>query len=438
MRKILTFLGLCLLLTPSLRAENLIDIYKLALENDPTFRAAKQEFLATQEIRNQRFALFLPALNISASYTDLRQRYSFIGTPRDDKYVTKNYGLNLKQALYRHDYFVQYRQANYQVAQASANLNNAAQELILRAAQSYFEVLGAIDNLDFSKAEKKSIEEQLNQTKQRFEVGLTAITDVHEAQSRYDQSVAQNIAAKNLLAISRENLREVTGQYPQVISRLSDKTPLLRPEPEDIEQWTEIASKQSLSLIAAEKAMQVAREEVNRQRAGHYPTLDLVASKSESITEGGAFVEFTGKKQTDTRIGLQLNVPIYEGGLVNSKTSQAAYQYNRAKELYERQRRATENQTRSAYLNVLANISQVLAYEQALKSSRTALEATEAGYEVGTRTAVDVLNSRREVFRAERDYAKSRYTYILETLTLRQAAGTLSDEALQVINRWLQ
>lgn len=438
MRKILIFLSLYLLLMSSPQAEDLIDIYKLALKNDPTFRAAKQEFLATQEIKNQSFALFLPALNITANYNDLRQQYTFIGSPRDDKYTSKNYGLTLKQVVYRYDYFVQYRQANYQVAQASANLNNAAQELILRVAQRYFEVLGASDNLNFAQAEKKSIAEQLNQAKQRFEVGLTAITDVYEAQSRYDQSVAQNIAAENLLAISRENLREIIGQYPPEITQLSAKTPLVRPNPENIDQWTEIASKQSLSLIAAEKAMQIAREEINRQRAGHYPTLELVASKTQSITQGGAFVSFTGKDQTDTRIGLQLNLPIYQGGLVNSKTSQAAYQYNQAKELYERQRRSTENQTRSAYLNVLANISQVLAYKQALKSSRTALEATEAGYEVGTRTAVDVLNSRREVFRAERDYAKSRYTYILETLTLRQAAGTLSNEALQVINHWLQ
>ncbi|HEB86256.1 MAG TPA: type I secretion protein TolC, partial [Gammaproteobacteria bacterium] len=266
----------------------------------------------------------------------------------------------------------------------------------------------------------------------------TAITGVYEAQSRYDQSVAQTIAAKNLLAISRENLHEVIGQYPKNIAPLSAKTPLLRPQPEDIDQWAKIASQQSLSLIAAEKAMQIAREEINRQRAGQYPTLDLVASRTESITEGGAFVAFTGKKQTDTRIGLELNVPIYQGGLISSKTRQAVYQYNRAKELYERQRRTTENKTRSAYLNVESNISQVLAYKQALKSSRTALQATETGYKVGTRTTVDVLNSRREVFRAERDYAKSRYAYILETLTLQQAAGTLSDTALKTINRWLQ
>ncbi len=438
MRKILICLSFCLLASSPLRAENLADIYKLALENDPTFAAAKQEFLATQEIKNQSFALFLPALSFSANYTNLKQKYTVAGADTKYSYNTNGYGLNLKQMIYRHDYFIQYKQADYQVARASANFNNAAQELILRVSQRYFEVLGAIDNLDFANAEKKAIEEQLNQTKQRFEVGLTAITDVHEAQARYDQSVAQTIAAENLLAISRENLREITGQLPQNIARLSAKTPLVRPDPENIEQWMEIANKQSLSLIAAEKAMQIAREQINLNRAGHYPTLDLVASQTYSSSDGGAFIGFTGRDQEETRIGLQLNLPIYQGGLVNSRTSQAAYQYNQAKELYERQRRRTENQTRSAYLNVLANISQVQAYEQALKSSRTALEATEAGYEVGTRTAVDVLNSRREVFRAERDYAKSRYTYILETLSLRQAAGTLSDDAINAISRWLQ
>lgn len=438
MRKILISLMLCLFASASVHAENLVDIYKLARVNDPTFRAAKQEFLATREVRNQSLALFLPALNITGNYSHLQQEYTFVGTPRNDRYISKSYGLNLKQVIYRYDYFAQYREANYQVAQASANFNNAAQELIIRVAQRYFDMLGAKDNLDFALAEKKAIAEQLKQAKQRFKVGLTAITGVYEAQSRYDQSVAQTIAAKNQLAISRENMHEVIGQYPKSIARLSAHTPLLKPEPDDIEQWTKIAGQQSLSLIAAQKAMQIAHEEVKRQRAGHYPTLDLVASKTKSITEGGAFVSFTGKDQTDTRISLQFNLPIYQGGLISSKTRQAAYQYNRAKDLYERQRRTTENETRSAYLNVQADISQVLAYKQALKSSSTALEATEAGYEVGTRTAVDVLNSRREVFRAERDYAKSRYAYIIETLTLRQAAGTLSDADLDALNRWLQ
>ena len=429
---------LLLLAAPGLHAEDLLDTYKLALENDPAFRAARQEFLATREIRDQSLALFLPAISFSASYTNINQNYTVAGTDTKYDYNSSSYGLNLRQMIYRHDYFVQYRQADYRVAQASANFNNAAQDLILRVAQRYFEVLGAMDNLEFANAEKKAIEEQLNQTRQRFEVGLTAITDVHEAQSRYDQSVAQVIAAENLLAITRENLREITGHYPEAIAPLSSKTPLVRPEPDDIEQWMEIASQQSLSLIAAEKAMEVAREQINLSRAGHYPTLDLVANQTYSSTDGGAFIGFTGRDQEETRIGLQLNLPLYQGGLVNSKTRQAAYQYNQAKELYERQRRLTENRTRSAYLNVIANISQVQAYEQALKSSRTALEATEAGYDVGTRTAVDVLNSRREVFRAERDYAKARYTYILETLALRQAAGTLSDKALEGINRWLQ
>ncbi len=438
MRKIIISIGFGLLASSALQAENLADVYKQALANDPTFAAAQQEFLATQEIKNQSFALFLPAISLGANYTNINQKYTVAGIDTKYDYNTNSYGLNLKQMIYRHEYFVQYKQADYQVAQASANFNNAAQELILRVSQRYFDILGAIDNLDFTVAEKKSIKEQLNQTKQRFEVGLTAITDVHEAQARYDQSVAQTIAAENLLAISRENLREITGQQPENIAQLAADTPLVKPDPEDIEQWTEIAGKQSLSLIAAEKAMQIAREEVNLQRAGHYPTLDLVANQTYSSSDGGAFIGFTGKDQEETRIGLQFNLPIYEGGRVSSKTSQAAFQYSQSKDLYERQRRTTENQTRSAYLNVLANISQVLAYEQALKSSRTALEATEAGYEVGTRTAVDVLNSRREVFRAERDYAKSRYAYILETLSLRQAAGTLSDDAVNAITRWLK
>jgi outer membrane protein len=324
------------------------------------------------------------------------------------------------------------------VAQATANFGSAKQGLLLRVAEAYFQVLGAEDNLNFTRAEQKAIAEQLKQAKQRFKVGLTAITDVHEAQARYDQSVAQSIAAENRLAVSRESLREITGQYFSVLAPLSKQSPLIAPDPQNIEQWVNTAKDKSLPLLAAEQAMRIAREEIARNRAGHYPTLDLVASQSHTETDGGAFVTFTGKQTDDTRIGVQLNLPLYQGGLVSSQTRQAAYKYQQARELYEQQQRATERQTRNAYLNVLANISQVKAFRQALQSTRTALEATEAGYQVGTRTAVDVLNARREVFRAERDYAQARYAYILETLRLKQAAGTLGEQDLAAINRWLQ
>jgi len=426
-------------------AENLLSIYHLAQQNDPTFRAAQQEYNANREIRRQSLAAFLPVLNLSANYDNISQEYSTTGTTgtsdntNKSDYTNKGYTLSLNQAIYHHDFYVQYRQAGYQVQQASANFNIAAQDLVVRTATAYFKVLGAIDNLTFAKAEKKSIAEQLHQTKQRFEVGLTAITDVHEAQSRFDQSTAQTIAAENLLAINRENLRELIGQYPQSISPLADDAPLVNPDPNDIEEWAKIAAKQSLALLASEKAMQIAREEINRKRSGHYPTLDLVASVGHTEQNGGALLSnITGSETNDTRIGVRLNIPLYQGGLVNSQTNEAAYRYQAAREKYEQQRRATERQTRSSYLNVIANISQVRALRQALKSSRTALEATEAGYQVGTRTAVDVLNSRREVFRSERDYAQARYTYILETLRLQQAAGILGEDDVVGVNNWLQ
>lgn len=436
MRKLLLFTLLSFIFLQSATAENLLEIYRQAQKSDPTFLAAQQEFFAVEEAKNQSFALFLPALSLSASYDEINKKNKATGD--STQYTTKGYNLALNQAIFHNDYFVQYRQADYRVAQAAANFNSAALDLIVRVSQAYFEVLGAIDNLTFSQAEQKAIAEQLHQTKQRFKVGLTAITDVHEAQSRYDQSRAQTIAAENLLAVSRENLREVTGQYPQSLSELAADTPLVRPDPDDIEQWAKIAAEQSLELLAADKAMQIAREEVNRRRSGHYPTLDLVASAGYT-NDDGPISEITNIQETeDARIGLVLNLPIYQGGLVVSQTDEAAYRYQQSKDLYEQQRRATDRQTRSSYLNVISNISSVIAFKQALRSTRTALEATQAGYEVGTRTAVDLLNSRREVFRAERDYARSRYTYIVETLRLKQAAGTLTEDSVAAINQWLK
>ncbi len=418
------------------QAENLVEVYKTAVENDPTYLAAYADYQAVLESKKQSVAPLLPNLNLDADYQDISQEYTTSSTTSLD-YTELNYSLNLSQAIFRYNFWVQLRQANIQVAQAEANFSNARQALILRVAERYFEVLAAGDNLTFAKAEKEAIGEQLNQTKQRFEVGLSAITDVHEAQARYDTAVAQNIEAENLLANTKENLREVTGQYYENLAILVEESPLVAPKPENIEAWLDIAKERSLSLIAAEKEMQIAREDVSRNRAGHYPTLDLVASHSYSDSDGGLVFQ-SGREVDDTRIGLQFNLPIYEGGLISSQTREAAHRYQQSKDLYEQQRRATERETRSSYLNVVANISTVRAFRQALTSNKTALEATEAGYEVGTRTAVDVLNSRRELFRAVRDYARSRYTYILETLRLKAAVGTLTEQDVAAINNWLE
>ncbi len=435
MRKITLAAAINLLLILPAQAENLHQVYKTAANNDPTYLAAYADYQAIRENRQQSVAPLLPSVNLSADYNDISQEFSNLGATDFTEY---SYNLNLSQAIFRYNFWVQLRQANILVAQAEANFSNARQALILRVAERYFEVLAAGDNLTFARSEKEAIGEQLNQTKQRFEVGLTAITDVHEAQARYDQAVAQNIQAENLLANTKENLREVTGQYYENLSILVEESPLVAPKPENVEAWLDIAKERSLSVIAAEKEMQIAREDVSRNRAGHFPTLDLVANYSHTDADGGLFNSLTGQEVDDTRVGLQFNLPIYEGGLISSQTRESAHRYQQSKDLYEQQRRATERETRSSYLNVLANISSVRAFGQALTSSRTALEATEAGYEVGTRTAVDVLNQRRELFRAERDYARSRYTYILETLRLKAAVGTLTEQDVAAINNWLK
>ena len=423
----------------SAQAENLTQIYKLSLQNDPQFQAAAAEQKAIEETRSQSLAPLLPQLNLTAHTTDNSQEVksssSSLFTVGKSDYDTSGYTLSLKQAIYHHDYYVQLRQADAQVAQAAANYRTAEQDLIVRVAERYFQFLGALDNLAFARAEKRAISQQLNQTKQRFKVGLTAITDVHEAQARYDQAVAQTINAENLLAVTRENLRELTGQAHNQLSPLNEQSPLIPPDPQDLDRWVETALQQSAPLIVAEKAMDIALEEINRNRAGHYPTLDLVADKTYTDTTGGSF----GARETDdVTVSLQLNIPLYSGGLVSSQTREAAFRHQQARQQYELQRRTTERLTRSSYLNVIANISQVQAFKQALASSRTALEATQAGFEVGTRTAVDVLDSQRELFRAERDYAQSRYTYILETFRLKQAAGILTENDLKQVNTWLQ
>lgn len=438
MRKIkLYFIAACFLsiVSTSSFAEDLLLVYKSAVENDPQFRAAQAAYKAQLENKTQSVASLLPTISASAHYTENdNETLTTSATPY--KYKTNGYNLNLTQPLYRHKNFVGISQANAQVAQALAIFENAKQDLILRVATKYFAVLAAEDDLEFAIAERKSISEQLIQTQQRFNVGLIAITDVHEAQARYDQAVARAIIAENTLAISREILREITAKNHSTLAFLSIKLPLVRPEPANIDQWVKTANAQNALLISSQKNVDVAVAEVSRQSAGHYPTLDLTAN--HSYTNYGDGVSGGPREQNNNSISLQLNVPLYQGGIVNSLTRSAEHRLNEARENYELQKRATERQTRNSYLGVIASISTVKALKQALASSLIALEATQAGFEVGTRTAVDVLDSQRELYRARRDYAQVRYNYVLETLKLKLAAGTLSVVDLEQLNPWLK
>ena len=304
----------------------------------------------------------------------------------------------------------------------------------MRVAQAYYKVLAAQDNLKFATAEKASIARQLEQNQQRFNVGLIAITDVKESQAQYDLSVAQWITAENTLANTRESLRSLLGVEADELLPLADDIPLQIPQPENIDEWVKTAQQNNLALKAAEFSLDVAQKQVGIQRAGHYPSLSLIASRNDATTDG---LNSGDTEQTNDTITLNLNVPIYSGGLTNAKTREAAALKERARVLRDQARRDTEQLSRTSYLGVTASIARVTAFKQALVSTQAAYEATNAGYEVGTRTAIDVLVALREQYRAERDYAQSRYDYIINFLQLKQSAGMLARDDVVLVNQWL-
>ncbi len=412
--------------------DDLFDIFQIASQNDPTYAAAIQEYNAAKQASPKAWSSALPQLNLQGSHTEVYDE-SRNGSAGED-YDRDQYALTLTQTIYNKAQFDAISQAGYQVLQAEANYANARHDLIIRVAERYFNILSEQANLVFAKAEKKAIAQQLDQAKQRFNVGLTAITDVHEAQARYDQAVAQEIEAQRLYDISLESLREVTGQVHTTLATVNEQHTFVAPEPNSIDAWVTTALDNNLQLKAAQSNVEIARESKGIANAGHYPTLDLEATYSDSDSSGGQFGAF----ETDqTSVALVLNIPIFAGGGVNANSREAAALYQQSKELYEQQRRITEREARNSYLTVISSISQVNALKQALISTQTALEATKAGFEVGTRTAVDVLDSQREMYRAQRNYIRARHDYIVNTLRLKQAAGTLVDEDVKLINAWL-
>lgn len=420
-----------LLLMPA-AADDLITVYRQALVSDPTFRAADAAYLAALETRPQSLAVLLPDLSVTGSYS--RNRFD----PRNSDPATYStnqiYALGLRQPIFRRDRFIQLEQADSRVAQADAEYVAARHDLIIRVATAYFLLLGTQDNLTFVRADKLALTRTLDQAQQRFEVGLAAITDSLKAQAAYDIAVSDEITAEQLLADAREALRELTGTLPEQPEILQPDIPLLAPEPARDEQWVAAASEQNPLVLAARAAATTAREEVRVQQSGHYPTLDLTANYTYRDTQFGGFVPL---ERNDSGVGLELNLPIYQGGLVTSQTRQSRYLYNQAMEEQAKQQRAIERQTRDNYRGVISGISRVNALQRAIQSNEKAYEAAESGFEVGTRDIIDVLDAQRELLRARRDHARSRYDYLLDTLRLRQAAGILEEADLVQINEWL-
>ena len=448
--KYLSFVAAILATPLTSNAASLLEVYQQALQSDPLIHEAEARRLATEEATPQARSLLFPQIEANAGWqsTDSTGNQLVVDTtgfntaPFEADSTSKNWDVGLRQTIFRWGQVVGLKQAGKRVAQAGADYEAAQQDLIIRVAARYFDVLGAEDILTSIHADRQAIARQLEQAKQRFEVGLIAITDVQESQAAYDQSIADEIGAKRSLATAREFLREITGQYVDSLSAPVEQLPLPSPNPADEASWIDLAMTQNLLLVSSRLGEEVARHEISFRRTGHYPTVDLVAGRSYNESAGesqlGPFpVSPIDSDSTSDSIALRFNLPIFQGGRTSSRVREAVYLHRASMEQLQRVSRETERATRDAYLGVLAEISRVKALKQAVASSRTALEATQAGFDVGTRTIVDVLISQRALYTAITNYYRSRYAYIGNVLLLKQAAGSLQVQDLEEIDRWL-
>jgi outer membrane protein len=448
-------IGACLAASASAQ-ESLIDIYNRALQNDPAIREAEATYLSQAEVKPQARAALLPSLNLTAQRRNNHQDSpggSDIGggisvgsrTITDQDFTTWNIGLT--QTLFNWANYATLRSAEKRVARAETDFESAKQGLMIRVSQRYFDVLAAEDNLSSASAAREAISRQLEQSQRRFEVGLIAITDVQQSQAGYDDAVAAEIEAQRGVASAHESLREIIGEIIMDLAAPTDNAPLLSPDPPNPEQWVQTALQQNLALISSRLAAEVAEEDIDVARGSRLPTLSLTAgysnARQDSVTEVfdnilGNSLRTINTEPEGKNWSLDLRFPIFTGGLNQSRIQQSVYNHRVATEALERISRQTERQTRDAYLGVISNVARVRALRQAVESNRTALRATEAGFEVGTQTTVDVLTSQNALRRAETTYSQSRYQYILNVLLLKQAAGTLSAADLMEIDGWLQ
>jgi len=413
-------------------AQNLVDIYRLAEQNDATLKIAQADYDSSKETLPIASSTRRPQVNFSAQQSHQESDRSTTGNNTNQNL---GYTLSLTQTLYNAQTSAQVDAAGSSVRQAAAKLEVAEQDLVIRVATRYFAILSAQDSVKFARAEQNAIARQLEQAQKRFEVGLIAITDVHEAQALYDSSLAQSLLAENQLDNAFQALQVITAQpASSTMAELGNQLPLIIPQPADIQAWVNTSLKNNQNLVAAQAASQAAKYELRRQSRGHYPTVDFSTSYNQSSIDDDLLGDYD---QDDIRLMVQLKVPLFTGGRIEATQKKAASAYLSAQNNALLQNRLTSQQTRIAYLGVVSGISQVNAFKQALNSSTTALKATEAGFEVGTRTSVDVLVSLRETFRAQRDYSSARYDYLVNTLRLKQAAGLLSPNDLTDINRWL-
>ncbi len=440
---------------PGASATNFLEVYHEALHNDPTYRQAYANYMAAREARPEAWAALLPQISATAGKTWTHSSgssgqfnvaangslytYNVASSANDN---AKQWSLNLSENLFSWTDWMNLKAANSQVAEAQAAYEAAAQNLILRTASAYFNVLSAVDILHAQQSSLKALTLGLEQAKERFKVGLIAITDVEQARAARDTAAAQVITAKQALANALDQLQVITGAQYRTLTEPGESLPLAMPNPASQNAWVQTSLRQNLTLIATRLAQNVAEDNVRAAFGSDIPTVSLVASRSYSSNSSnetifGQFIRGLGSTSNDRQIGIEFSLPIFSGGGDLARIHQTQYQAMAAQDAVEQASRSTIQQARDAYLGVITGIANVRALRQALTSSQTAFKATEAGYKVGTQTEVDVLNALSSLVAAQSNYATSRYSYINSIIQLQYAAGTLTPAQVQTINRWL-
>jgi outer membrane protein len=425
-------------------AEDLAQIYRDALANDPTLAAARATWEASQEAVPQARAGLLPVLSLlgTANEQDFNENLHTDPTTKfHQRFGAASYTVSATQPLYRAQNWISLDQATKQVGQSDYVLASAQQDLIVRTVQAYLDVLLAQFSIELTLNQKAAVSENLAQAKRNFEVGTATITDTNDAQAKYDQIVAQEIAVRNDLETKIAALRAIIGRTPKDLARAGGNFQPEPPAPNALEAWVDKALQQNYQVRIAQSNYDIAVLEIDRQRAGHYPTLDLVASFNQGYAGGGASTNLAANFSSDTRlgvIGLQLSVPIYQGGFVNSRVKQAIANQDAARQNLEQARRNAQLQAQNSFAGVTSGVAQVKALQQAVKSAQVSYDSTRLGLEVGVRTNLDVLNQQQQVYQTRYNLAQSYYNFVVNALKLKQAVGTLGDADVERLNRDLR
>ena len=419
------------------QAQDLLQVYRDSAKYDAQYAAARHALQAGLEKLPQGRALVLPTIGLTAAATRSNLQIEPYGpspAPASERWFNnRNYQLQLSQPVFRMQNWLQYDQAEQQVRQAEATYGQAGQDLIVRVAQAYFDVLASEDTLALVRAQKAAISEQLAQAKRNFEVGTATITDTHEAQARYDLVVAQEISAQNDLENKKKALAQIAGRDYAGLRPLRPQVTLAQPSPADMNAWVDLARKQAYPVVIQDAATQIAELQSRIGKAAHYPTLDLVATYSQT-EQTGSNISANSSRLNLGSLGLQLALPLYQGGAISSREREAAALFEKSKQDLENAKRTSVLQAQQSYLAVINGIAQVRALEQALVSSQSALDSNKLGYEVGVRINIDVLNAQQQLFSTRRDLAVARYNTITNHLRLKAAAGSLREEDLQEVN----